>query len=196
MRCGRISVTSDAGRVGADGSRRLGSRGGPLEPGSAVKPGEGDTRDERAGAGVTVVEAAHHWRSPGNGYVRGALGMEFEPADDGQYRRHDVIEVDSGHHGAIPAGMLQAEFSAKDIEMVRSRCFESTAREARSPRWGARLYPDAASSRAHRDPDDRSQERLIETYARRRAINHFPALPAPASSGPTLQACERSAFAR
>ena len=136
MRCGRISVTSDAGR---SGHRRFSKAGSAeevrFEPGSRVEQRAklifGLTRGRSQE--VTVVEAPRSVAFAGPmGTSAARWGMELEPADDGQTDAMMWIEVDlAGIMRAVPGRMLKGRIQrVSDIEMVAIKAaVESAARE-------------------------------------------------------------------
>ena len=179
MRRMRISVMSGrlAG-VGADGSRRPGSRrrsaSARLAGGARAKLMFGLSR--RRSQEVTVVEAPHHLAFAGPmGTSAARWGMEFEPADGGQTDAMMWIEVDlAGIMRAIRSVCSKTEFSASAISRWwRSRLLSVRCAGRRGVLDGAaRLYRDAAELEEHIvTQTDRPQERLIETY--RKKAKHY-----------------------
>jgi len=86
--CMRISVTSDAGRVGATVLEGRVRGGGPLQPGrgrAAAKLILGMTAPSRG----DVVEPPASLAFAGRWHFRGALGMEFSRRTTAD-RHHDV----------------------------------------------------------------------------------------------------------
>ena len=180
MRCGRISVTSDAGR---SGHRRFSKAGSAeearLQPGSRVEQRAkgilGTSR--RRSQEVTVVEAPHHLAFAGPmGTSAARWGMELEPADDGQTDAMMWIEVDlAGIMRAIPGPPAQRQNSAReryrdggDQGCCRVRC----ARRRGVLDGAAGRYGDAAELEEHTVSQvDRTREHLIETY--RKKAKHY-----------------------
>src|ERR1700721_1190974 len=114
MRCGRICVTSDAGRSG----RRPSSRAGSTEE-VRFSPAHGMSSGRSQE--VTVMEAPRSLAFAGPmGTSAARWGMEFESADGGQTDAMMWIEVDlAGIMRAIPAGLLQGRIQrVSDIEVV------------------------------------------------------------------------------